>query len=325
MGKKFRRITAVMTVMLLMLGTISSGFVDQIVADATKTSNIQRLHFGEKGTVLQLDRPISKNPDAIETIVNLANKLNEVKLFDINTLGAYVPEGQGSTLFGSTTDADPMGTGYSYIQFNEGTTEVHTANTKLNKVQDSYGIDDLALSFWCYNGSDSAEPLSTSDTGTFQISSNETVPSNNLIRYVMKDIQLQSGWNYIELPLSEWYYPYGSGENLGKFDIHSIQSFAISGYKNANGTVRRFTNFELKPINSVVVKTVNANELSGNYMIFSNINVSGESAPYALFVTENGYPSVVYGDKQFTLNKNIATGNDVRLKVERDTDGYINF
>ena len=256
----------------------------------------------------------------------ILKKDTEENLFDITNLGKYIPEGQGSASVGKTIQADPMGAGYSYIQFDEGTTYVASNNSNLKKTQTKYDIADLSLAFWCYNGSENTEKLSTSKTGTLQLSSNETAADHNLIRYPMNDITLQSGWNYVELPLSDWYYPYGNGEtNLGEFDIHNIQSFAISGYENSNGTVRRFTDFQLKPINSIAVKAVNANELFDNYMIFSNTNNSNETSPYALFVTEAGYPAVVYNNKQFTLNKNVATGNDVKIAVKRDSEGYINF
>lgn len=250
---------------------------------------------------------------------------SKYRLFDINTIGEkakYLPN--NSISFGITAPSDPMGRGFSYAEFKNGEQVI-----TWNNVSTTTAITDKSgfkLTFWCYNGGADGESLSTKNGGTLRLVSNEDNPDKNYIRYPMTDIKLQNGWNYIELPLSEWWYPYEKeNKDFGEFDVNNIKLFLINDFENTNNTVRRFTDFELKPINSVTVETVNANELSGNYMIFSNTNVSGESTPYALFVTEKGYPSVVYGDKQFTLNKNVATRNDVKLRVERDTDGYISF
>ena len=252
---------------------------------------------------------------------------NTNSLFNISDFGQngsnvhYWPDNSPS--YGITTPVDPMGRGHSYIQFNNGNIVI-TQNRNLNKAQTEYGIEDLALSFWCYNGGESEEQLS--DEQNLLLSSSNENTSANCIRYAMKDITLQSGWNYVELPLSEWKNPFKDGETtVGEFDVQNIQSFGINGYKNSKSSVRRFADFELKPLNNITVKSVNANELSGNYMIFSNTNNSNETSPYALFVTESGYPSVVYNNKQFTLNKNVATGNDVKIAVIKDDAGYINF
>ena len=204
-----------------------------------------------------------------------------------------------------------------------------------------YELSELAIRFWCYNGNSVDEPLAFDDV-VIGVSNNEWGLYTTGIRTQMKQYTLKPGWNYVEIPLNIMEGHGGDAFSIAK----KIQSFTITWggstvdntYDNDSAFDRYFTDFKLshkrkaevvKPNVQVkdIVKTttVDAKTLASNEMIFSNTNISSETNPYALFLTPDGYPALVWGNKQFTLTTNVATGAWVDIAVVRDADKHINF
>ena len=231
-----------------------------------------------------------------------------------------------------TTESDTPGVGKICSIVEQGEKVEVPVNTKLGIDAGQYAMDDLAFSFWCYSGSTDTERLAANGE-QLRISSNVDGVYSNALYYLMADITVKPGWNHIELPLSTW-----PQWIMGNFSVANIQSFGIDteSYTNNGTAVRYFTDFKLvvtasdseptEPEAKVeVTRDVDATVLASNYMIFSNTNIEDEKNPYALFITSLGYPALLWGDTQFTLTRDIATGEWEDIAVSKDADGYINF
>lgn len=203
-------------------------------------------------------------------------------------------------------------------------------NTRLNIDAGKYSADQLSLSFWYYNPDVGKTKLSE---GTYQIriSSSENNVSDKFLYYPMSSISVKKGWNHINLPLNTW--PEFT-HFITNFSLSSIQSFGIvegDKYYNNSDSDCYFADFKLT-INSnsgtvsVIVKdNIDKNSFSDNYMIFSNSNNENENKVYALFLTPEGYPSLVYGSKQFILTKSVPNGKWSDIAVVRNSDKTVSF
>ena len=205
-------------------------------------------------------------------------------------------------------------------------------NTRLNINAGKYTPDQLSLSFWYYNPDASQTKLSEG-AHQIRISSSENSVSEKFLYYPMNSIAVSKGWNHIVLPLNTW--PEFS-HFIENFSLSSIQSFGIVEgdiYYNNSDFDCYFADFKLvinsnQSSGSVDIKVsdnVDANSLSDNYMIFSNSNNESENSVYALFLTQEGYPSLVYGSKQFTLTKPIQNGKWSDIAVVRNSDKTVSF
>ena len=153
--------------------------------------------------------------------------------------GSSTKTSSGHTLTtGVTTDADAPGAGMKYTILDASNNEVSGFGTLDNKFginAGEYAMSELAVAFWVW--SNEAGTLGTGDQ--FRIGSGEYLGSNALI-YYYKDIPVEAGWNYIQLPLSDW------GTDIkGSFSVSNINCFGFTAYKLAKGQVRYFGDFEL--------------------------------------------------------------------------------
>ena len=105
----------------------------------------------------------------------------------------------------------------------------------------------------------------------------------------------------------------GVSDNWGFDFTKPVQTINFeTGLVNENLYVK---DFYLEPIEEkwVEAEIGDANTLDNNYMIFSNLRNGANDTPYALFITNDGYPSVVIGQKQFVYTRSIRTGEWVDL------------
>ena len=147
-------------------------------------------------------------------------------------------------------------------------------------------------------------------------------------------MKLKQGWNYIELPLDD-YSSVG-----GSYDYTNIQFVRLYAHDAASAVLQAENTFRITDIKLVVKQEVleelakqrpvtvkevtDTTTLSGNQMIFSNTNVSGET-PYALYITSAGYPALLWGTTQYTLEENVCTNEWTKIKAVRNSEGYIEF
>ena len=102
---------------------------------------------------------------------------------------------------GTTTANDAPGAGMNYTIIdtsNQAMTNFSTRNSGLGINVSDYAMNEVAVAFWVY--ADKAGTLGTGDQ--MRIGSADYLGSDALI-YYYSHIQVEAGWNYIELPL-EW-------------------------------------------------------------------------------------------------------------------------
>lgn len=235
-----------------------------------------------------------------------------------HTLGAY-----------TTVDTDEPGKGKECFVIDATSAAINglgTINNNINYNLSKYKMSDLAVTFWVY--ANKAGTLGTGDN--FRLGSGQ-YKGSSFIHYDYKDISVKAGWNYIELPLDTWH-------NIQNgFTLSKISCFGFTTYNLAAGDVRYIGDMKIvlregagnssqgsqNKVQVTVTKDVTSTEK--NHMLFSNANAKGEENTYALFVTKDGYPALLYGTTQFTLTKSVRTGEWVDIAVVKDDDGYISF
>ncbi len=247
--------------------------------------------------------------------------------------GSSTASDSGHTLGEYTTvSSDAPGAGKNCFVIDATTAKVDglgTINNDFNYDLSAYEMSDLAVTFWVY-----AEKAGTLGTGdNFRLGSGQ-YKGSSFIHYDYNDISVVAGWNYIELPLDTW-NNIQNGFTLSKISCFGFTTYNLdAGDKRYIGDIRIVVldgadNEEKPPQeNNKEVKvtvTEDVTTTEKNYMIFSNANAKGEKNTYALFITEDGYPALLYGTTQFTLTKSVRTGDWVDIAVVKDADGYISF
>ena len=245
MKKTWKCALSVLCATTLVVGSIQGRFGQVVNATEASKTVTGTMRFGGRDTYLQLSKPLAQTPEAIEATVGMTKSPTEWTLFDVQDTVVIGGDGKYST--GTTSTGEAPGADVHYYQFDKGTTSVHTNNANLGIRQTQYGLNDLALSFWCYNGGSDGETLGTA--GQIRLSSYSADKDKNMLYYVMNNastLTLKKGWNYIELPLNTWGVPpTATTDAYGVFDVSNIQSFGFNGYSNTNGSERRFTDFKL--------------------------------------------------------------------------------
>lgn len=226
---------------------------------------------------------------------------------------------------GTTVAGDKIGADKAYNILSDGTSAVSgfgTMKTGLGIDASASEMKDLAVAFWVY--SNKAGKLGTGEQ--FRIGSGPYMGSNALI-YYYQDIEVEEGWNYIELPLDTW-----KTDIKQNFTLKNIDVFGYSNYSLAEGQVRYIADIQLINTKLVSVEmpdvyidvTKDVTAVENSYMIFSNTGAEDVN-PYALFITEEGYPSLLYGTTQFTLTQDVRTGEWVDIAAVRDDAGFVSF
>lgn len=185
----------------------------------------------------------------------------------------------------------------------------------------AYAPSNLMVSFWLYT-SNGKLPV-----GQIEINSSGTVNDSAELHWSPESFNsnLKIGWNKISFLLS-------SG-GTGAVDYSSLNFMRWYTDENPVNVVQTDTVFRISEITISAINykegnievTPNATGVSDSYTIFSNANAVGEENTFSLSVTKDGYPAVLYGNTLFTLKRNVCTGNDVTIKVTRNSRGLINF
>lgn len=283
---------------------LSDGINSFRINGCKNTSNVRMQRLGDFKLVIKKQTEWKlRNGDS------KANLLGGLKAADIST---------------GTAASDTPCTGMKYIEFTSNDKTITAFSDNLNISLSGYDINDLALDFWTYSETDGR----LFENGQLRLSN--TSPGDDgkpYIGYAASAVTVKAGWNHIVIPLSKFTPQNG-------FDLSAgINAFRIHGCKNKTSVrLQRLGDFKIVDLNGAeqentvtVNENVNPSSLVSDYMIFSNTNKGGDGGRYALFVTEKGYPSLLYGDKQFTLIKNVLTGEWVDIAAVRDSDGFIGF
>ncbi len=173
-----------------------------------------------------------------------------------------------------------------------------------------YAKEDLALAFWYYSYIDGALPA-----GEIEVTSGGQADVGEL-RVNPAAIQVKTGWNYIVVPLTDM-IEHANNVNT-PFDVKNINYLRWIVGQNAVTDTWKFHISQMKlialesetDVALQVTEDVQSSSVKGN-MIFSNTNT--DDATYALFVTEKGYPALLWGATQFTLTQSVKTGDWVDI------------
>lgn len=260
---------------------------------------------------------------AFKLVVMQAEPITSVVL----RAGSDTTSTSGQTIAtGVTVAGDKIGADKAYNILGNGETAVSGFSTMkkgLGINASASEMSDLAVAFWVY--SNEAGVLGKGEQ--FRIGSGPYLGSNALI-YYFEHIQVEEGWNYIELPLDTW-----KTDIKQEFTLKNIDVFGYSNYSLTEGQVRYISDIQLINTKLVSVEmpdvyidvTKDVTTTENNYMIFSNANAEDETNTYAFFITEEGYPSLLYGTTQFTLTQDVRTNEWVDIAAVRDDRGFISF
>lgn len=190
---------------------------------------------------------------------------------------------------------------------------------------------DLAVDFWLYSTYEGTWPVG----GAFEITSGGKADYEEIYWETNELPALVKGWNHIILPLDE--NPHVNISN-GTFDYKEMDYLRLY-MVTSEGNFAEEQTFGITDIKLVVTNTeidtteyyvsvteqADATAISSKYMVFSNTNTTEETTPYALYITKEGYPSLLWGTSEYTLNYNVCQGQWVDIAVSHDADGYIHF
>ena len=228
----------------------------------------------------------------------------------------------------TTTANDAPGAGMNCFTLDASSAAIsgfEAVQTNLGIDASAHNINDLSVAFWVYSNKDTT--LGADWNPHIRISSNADNVSSNCLFYYMYEITVSTGWNYIEIPLNKM-----KTDIIGDFSISNINTWGITSFGVPQGTKFYFgdiklvdPNFQASYDEGDITVTTNVTSSSDNYMIFSNANAAGEANPFALYVTKEGYPAVLYGTTQFVLNQRVDTGADVNVKAVINASRQVEF
>lgn len=203
-----------------------------------------------------------------------------------------------------------------------------------------YEMNELAVEFYLYSNQERTIPVHSS----MRLMSGA---KGNTERFTWVNggypsTKLNEGWNKITLRLDT---P-GVASNAGadaSFNVYDLKEFRWDIGNSSQGTQAittdwtiAITDLKLVAVDDaamnkaavLVSDVIDTTALENLYMVFSNTNAKENniSEAYAFFVAEEGKPALLYGNKQFTLNKKLVKGQETTIKVVRDdTAGNFSF
>ena len=188
------------------------------------------------------------------------------------------------------------------------------------RVPTNYEMEDIALSFWMYCSED------TTLSGNKQLmlhSVTDDTDSNVIYWPEMIGKTYKKGWNYVELNLAD-------ATQIGTFDLYNMCYMRWNGDAISDTPVTLgISDMKLitlkEPYAVTTTEVADTTTLQYNKMIFSNINAEGETSPYALYIDNDGQPTLLWGTTAFTLNYDVRTGGWTDIKAVRNADQTVSF
>ena len=193
---------------------------------------------------------------------------------------------------------------------------VFTSSFAAPELLNGITLDDLVFSGWFYISD--ADLLLTASPWFWINSQGDAAVSQ--LSYSNLFANLKDGWNYIEIPLSEFSNSASRPldlTNICLLNLRSIELQWVEGTKDDQAVVR-YADFRLTapdfveaPDDSGAVVT------EDDYVIFGNTNTADEN-PIALFLDIYGNVGWAWGDTRYVTQVNVATGEWVDLALVRD-------
>lgn len=224
MRKNFKRTLAVFCASLTALSVAVAGNLSLLKA-AAEVSSAQGTAFGEDNAYLKLDNALESAPTSVEADVKMSSTVkDEWTLFDGSDYQTTVPE---RVKEGTTTEADTPGAGIDYLNLELNDSTITVIRNLATAVDISkYSRDELVLSFWLY--SETAGKLA--DKGRIRLSKNvngnnaDLSDNNTVLDKYAFNIKVETGWNYIELPLNTFDLESGGTlTSISCFKLHGLQ------------------------------------------------------------------------------------------------------
>lgn len=213
-----------------------------------------------------------------------------------------------------------IGTTYMKLDITTGYPHFSFSQEFDYRVPSEYSMEDVALSFWLYSSFDGNMPGADRH---IRLGSNTTDPDANEIYWDWKKISLHKGWNYIQLNFAD-------AIQVGSFDLQQMKIIRWHGGAGfSSDAILGISDMRLIDLNTsyqvTAKKVTDTTTITDSQMIFSNINASNETSPYALYLNEFGYPTLLWGTTAYTLDYNVCTGKWTDIKVIRNENKTISF
>ena len=234
MRKNFKRTLAVLcaaaltTLSVAVAGNLSS------LKTAAEVSPSGEINFGVDNAYLKLNNALESAPTSVEAEVKMPSTIKDEWVLrtggDLTNIIGGMKVEDGLVTAGTTLKGEAPGEGMGYIEFTSKDKTL-TAHTNYLGIDVSrYGKSDLTLAFWAYSEKDGK----LFDGGQLRLADNDSGTDDKPYAYYLaKNITVEAGWNYIELPLSQFTmandYSFTNGINY--FRIHGCKVTDSTNYR----------------------------------------------------------------------------------------------
>ncbi len=227
MRKNFKRTLAVLcaaalaTLSVAVAGNLSS------LKTAAEVSPSGEINFGEDNAYLKLDETLESAPTSVEADVKMPSTIKDEWVLrtggDLTNIIGGMQVKDGRVTAGTTNKGEAIGEGMKYIEFTSQD-DTLTAHTNYLGIDVSrYNTSDLTLAFWAY----SATAGTLFEGGQLRLSDNDSgTDEKPYAYYLAKNITVEAGWNYIELPLNKFgtAHDYSFANGINYFRIHGCKN-----------------------------------------------------------------------------------------------------
>lgn len=226
MRKNFKRTLAVLcaaaltTLSVAVAGNLSS------LKTAAEVSPSGEINFGGDNAYLKLNNALESAPTSVEAEVKMPSTIKDEWVLrtggDLTNIIGGMKVEDGRVTAGTTVKGEAPGEGMGYIEFTSRGDTLTASTTNLGMDVSRYDASDLTLAFWAYSETDGK----LFEGGQLRLADNNSGnDSKPYAYYLANKITVKAGWNYIELPLSEFTMAKGYSFNNG------ITDFRIHGCK----------------------------------------------------------------------------------------------
>ena len=226
MRKNFKRTLAVLcaaaltTLSVAVAGNLSS------LKTAAEVSPSGEINFGGDNAYLKLNNAIGSAPTSVEAEVKMPSTIKDEWVLrtggDLTNIIGGMKVEDGRVTAGTTVEGEAPGEGMGYIEFTSRGDTLTASTTNLGIDVSRYDASDLTLAFWAYSETDGK----LFEGGQLRLADNNSGnDSKPYAYYLANKITVKAGWNYIELPLSEFTMANGYSFTNG------ITDFRIHGCK----------------------------------------------------------------------------------------------
>lgn len=191
--------------------------------------------------------------------------------------------------------------------------QIDMSDNALATTLDNSMLENYVVSFWMR--SSKSQTITLGNSPVYKILQFNGINGTSVFNVANGTIKLDSNeWTKVTISLK--------GSDINTISTWTKLRYLIRGLdKNETYDI---SDMYLEYVESMTESTYDYTS-GKNYMVFSNLDGSATENQSALMVTEEGYPAVVWNGKQYTVQKNICTGQDVTLKVIRDSKDYLNL